>query len=175
MPSPPPDQRGGRHPCSMDSVVVSEPSESPTRSFVRWHLDCLCHPVPCGVIPLTDYRGSRPISDSSYRLMRGSHQSGVEFLTRPAWLTTRFVQMSPTPSLHEGGMRAPEEGLGMPTAPSMILVIWVMESSPTVHAKPQMWKSFPARESNPRPSAIAAAALTTELLSWDSYWGSLSL
>ena len=56
---------------------------------------------------------------------------------------------------------------------SMILVIWVMESSPTVHAKPQMWKSFPARELNPRSSAIAAAALTTELLSWDSYWGSL--
>ena len=36
-------------------------------------------------------------------------------------------------------------------------------------AMPQMWKSYPARELNPRSSAVAAVALTTELLSWDGY------
>ena len=39
----------------------------------------------------------------------------------------------------------------------------------SVGATPQMWKSCPARELNPRSSAIAAGALTTELLSWDSH------
>ena len=34
---------------------------------------------------------------------------------------------------------------------------------------PQKWKSYPARELNPGSPAIAAVALTTELLSWDSY------
>ena len=36
---------------------------------------------------------------------------------------------------------------------------------------PQKWKSYPARELNPGSSAIAAVALTTELLSWDSIEG----
>ena len=34
---------------------------------------------------------------------------------------------------------------------------------------PQKWKSYPARELNPGSPAIAAVALTTEILSWDSY------
>ena len=66
----------------------------------------------------------------------------------------------------------PFQSLGIPTAPSMIMVMpW--ESLPNVcsqpwqSAMPQMWKSCPARELNPRSSAIAAGALTTELQDWD--------
>ena len=103
------------------------------------------------------------------RSVRRSPQSGVDFADQSCAGLPRDQSKCRLPK--------PFHSLGIPTAPSMISVM-SLEPLPNVRsqlwqsAMPQMWKSCPARELNPRSSAIAAGALTTELQDWD-WQGSL--